>query len=92
LVFSLKIGIAEHGFMRYYDEKSLFDFSNGGFSNATGNFTQVVWKSSTRVGCGISCDGKFCFGTCSYSPAGNHQGKFRDNVEREQLQIYEIVL
>jgi len=40
----LKIGIAEHDFMRHYDEKSLFDFDNDGFSNATENFTQVVWK------------------------------------------------
>ena len=30
--------------------------TRAGFSEATGHFTQVVWASSARVGCGV----KYC--------------------------------
>lgn len=46
-----------------------------------GHFTQVVWKSSTKFGCGqaLSEWGK-SFIVCNYSPAGNVQGHFDANV------------
>jgi uncharacterized protein YkwD len=72
---------------RWYNEKSIYSYSHPGFSKATGHFTQLVWKSTTRLGCGyVSCDGKN--GTpgkylvCEYSPAGNvvNEGFFEENV------------
>ena len=31
-----------------------YDFAKGTFGYGTGHFTQVVWKGSTELGCGIS--------------------------------------
>lgn len=53
------------------------------------HWTQVVWKSTTEIGCSISsCDGIFGpeYGTatlvvCLYGPAGNVVGEAPDNVE-----------
>jgi Cysteine-rich secretory protein family len=55
-----------------------------GFSEATGEFTQLVWKATTEVGCaasscgsqmlpGFSSDGntQVWFFICEYAPAGN---------------------
>ncbi|KAL3235048.1 Uncharacterized protein RNJ44_02836 [Nakaseomyces bracarensis] len=66
----------------WYDEISQYDYANPGFSEATGHFTQVVWKGSTQVGCGIkTCGGVWGdYVICSYNPAGNVIGSFPENV------------
>ncbi|MDJ0677490.1 MAG: CAP family protein [Calothrix sp. MO_167.B42] len=65
----------------WYDEDEDYDYNNPGFSSQTGHFTQVVWKNSTKVGCGKakSVDGKV-FVVCNYDPPGNVQGQFSQNV------------
>ncbi|CCC68846.1 hypothetical protein NCAS_0B07620 [Naumovozyma castellii] len=68
----------------WYNEISSYDYSNPGFSENAGHFTQVVWKSSTQVGCGIkdcSATGWGSYVICSYNPAGNFIGEFAENVE-----------
>ena len=39
----------------WYSEISQYDWSDPGFKNTTGHFTQVVWKGSTSLGCDVSC-------------------------------------
>lgn len=80
---NLAIGYGIEGAVEaWYDEIKYYDYNNPGFSGSTGHFTQVVWKSSTEVGCGI----KNCGSTwgdyviCSYKPAGNVIGEFPENV------------
>jgi len=73
------------GIKLWTDEASDYDPTNPQPSH----FTQVVWKSSTQVGCAVStCSGIFdaSFGkaqyyTCEYSPPGNYIGEFAQNVQ-----------
>lgn len=75
----------------WYEEvkKYIFDFDSNdrtededNFKRGTGHFTQLVWASSKRIGCGIGVadsDKKF-FGVANYDPAGNYLGDFDNNV------------
>lgn len=69
----------------WYNEVKKYDFGNPGFSMQTGHFTQVVWKDSSKVGCGKAKakDGKV-FVVCNYDPPGNFQGRFPQNVQPAQ--------
>ncbi|KAK6199564.1 PR-1-like protein, partial [Scheffersomyces amazonensis] len=41
----------------WYNEISLYNFADPGFSESTGHFTQVVWKGTSRLGCArVICD------------------------------------
>lgn len=65
-----------------------------GFSEKTGHFTQLVWKATTDVGCGVAdCSANLgesgkAFGwflVCEYWPPGNvvgdHNEYFKENVQ-----------
>jgi hypothetical protein len=66
-----------------------YDWDRPGYSPGTGSFTQVGWKSADRLGCGRAAgkpDGGESYRTCivcSYGPAENVIGQFRENVGRE---------
>jgi uncharacterized protein YkwD len=70
----------------WYDEVNSYDYSNPeGSLDSTGHFTQVVWKGSTQVGFGAAqvtgSDGSITvYVVCQYTPPGNMQGAFADNV------------
>merc|ERR1712038_354611 len=70
----------------WYAEERLYDYYAGMGSPDTGHFTQVVWRSSTKLGIGIGkgkVDNMFCTWIVGrYSPAGNVQGHYRENVMR----------
>lgn len=78
------------------DERALYSWkgTQTGFTEATGHFTQLVWKDTTSVGCaavdchdvsGSNIDGVFL--VCEYWPAGNIVGDndqyFEDNVGKQ---------
>jgi uncharacterized protein YkwD len=64
----------------WYDEVARYRFPDGGFSMATGHFTQVVWRGTTHVGCGRSRCKDLDIWVCEYDPPGNWEGQYRDNV------------
>ena len=65
----------------WYGEIANYNFDTPGFSLTTGHFTQVVWRASTELGCGLAaCPGMDEFYVCRYAPAGNVEGAFEQNV------------
>jgi hypothetical protein len=59
----------------WYDEIKLYNFDSPGYSDATGHFTQLIWKSSTGIGLGMGqgISGKWNSFYCvaQYTPPGN---------------------
>jgi uncharacterized protein YkwD len=69
----------------WYEEIEEHNFSNPDFSEQTGHFTQVVWRTSKQLGCGVaSCRGNH-FWVCRYSPPGNVSGQFGRNAPKPCL-------
>ncbi|CAF3603476.1 unnamed protein product [Rotaria socialis] len=66
----------------WYDEIKQYNFNSGGFSSATGHFTQVVWKGSRKLGMGVaySNGGRSAYVVAQYTPPGNYMGRFTANV------------
>jgi uncharacterized protein YkwD len=64
----------------WYNEKSKYDFKRPGFYSNTGHFTQVVWKGTTRIGCGLATCGAVRLLVCRYWRPGNIAGQFPQNV------------
>jgi uncharacterized protein YkwD len=71
----------------WYSEVAFYSYQKPRFSSATGHFTQLVWRSTQKIGCAsVACNGRQ--GTqgdylvCEYSPAGNvvNPGYFAENV------------
>lgn len=71
----------------WYDEARFYNYNRPGFSSATGHFTALVWKSTTKLGCGsarCSSLSNRVILVCNYQPAGNivNAGFFVANVLR----------
>jgi len=66
----------------WYNEVSLYNFDNPGYSSATGHFTCLVWLTSTRFGMGISINQSTGQAYISFNtfPPGNIIGQFQQNV------------
>ncbi|MBS1578979.1 MAG: hypothetical protein JST29_05000 [Bacteroidetes bacterium] len=43
--------------------------------NVVGHFTQIIWKTTTQVGCAIATNGNNDYLVCRYFPAGNWIGE-----------------
>ena len=60
----------------------LYDYADPGFSGDTGHFTQLVWKSTTKLGCASSqaSESGNWYVVCNYEKPGNMLGDFENNV------------
>ena len=65
---------------RYDKEKSLYDYQNPGFKKEYSAFTQVVWKSTTKIGCAYKIVESAIFIVVKYAPPGNILGMFGSQV------------
>lgn len=65
----------------WYSEIKDYNYAHPGFSMKTGHFTQVVWKDSKEIGCGMATSRRGGhYVVCNYNPPGNYQGRFPANV------------
>ena len=62
------------------DEKQYFkpgvfpDVSTTGDWSKVGHYTQMIWPTTTTIGCAIHSDTKYDWTVCRYSPPGNRDG------------------
>jgi len=79
----------ETGIAGWYDEIKDWSFaSSASTGGVTGHFTQMVWTSTTKVGCGYNaaCTNKFGGSfknnaiVCRYKDAGNFHGQYAAKV------------
>ena len=65
--------------MDWYEEYVDYDFKSD-YIPGTGHFTQIVWKESQYLGCGLGSSEGYYVVTCNYFPMGNIVGNFSQNV------------
>lgn len=66
----------------WYSERKSYDVNN---PQSAGHFTQMLWKSSTKVGCGVSRGDYGTVVVCNYEPAGNVANAFANNVNTNKI-------
>ena len=59
----------------YFIEASFPDVSTTGNWRTVGHYTQMIWRNTTEVGCGVARGGGYDFLVCRYSPQGNYMGE-----------------
>jgi len=62
------------------NEVALYSYPDAAFSEATGHFTQLVWKVTNQVGCGRAFCSNGWLVFCEYMPWGNVAGAFHEQV------------
>ena len=55
----------------WYAEVKSYKFQDPVWSKAVGHFTQLVWKGSKQIGCGVASCANENYWVCRYSPSGN---------------------
>ena len=72
----------------WYNEIKNYNFSQPGFTIDSSHFSQLVWKETTKMGCGASVkdDGATYKVVCNYYTAGNIvDANKSDNLEKTQF-------
>ena len=68
----------------WYNEIAFYNYDDPGFTLNTAHFTQVIWKATTKMGCGASVktDGVTFKVVCNYYVAGNivNANQYSENV------------
>lgn len=50
----------------WYNEIKMYNYKKPGFNAKTGHFTQMIWKATTKVGCGCAKKGKSTYMLVNY--------------------------
>ncbi|KAF8091816.1 hypothetical protein N665_0435s0016 [Sinapis alba] len=57
----------------WVNEKANYDYPSNTCNGVCGHYTQVVWRKSTRIGCGKArCNNGGTIISCNYDPPGNY--------------------
>ncbi|CAL8078852.1 unnamed protein product [Orchesella dallaii] len=64
----------------WYSESEDYNFYSEDFQPEKQNFSQMVWQSSQEFGFGLARNGNWTAGCALYSPSGNVNGAFLENV------------
>nr|DAD38891.1 TPA_asm: hypothetical protein HUJ06_013213 [Nelumbo nucifera] len=62
----------------WVNEKQFYDYNSNSCAagKVCGHYTQVVWRSSVRLGCAkVHCNNGWDFVICNYAPRGNYVGQ-----------------
>lgn len=60
---------------RQYFRPGIFpDVSTTGDWSKVGHYTQMIWPTTTKLGCAIHSDARYDWTVCRYSPPGNRDG------------------
>ncbi|CEF71329.1 CAP domain-containing protein [Strongyloides ratti] len=75
-------GSVENTVKNWYNEINKYDYNKPEFSTETRDFTALIWKSTTEVGCAVtkSKKTKRTYICCKYNKPGNINGLFKENV------------
>lgn len=76
-----------------YSEVNKYNYDNSESNkktNLVNEFTQIVWKNTKFIGCGIAHSKYDYWGVCIYSPAGNIAGSYSINVLKPTVSADEI--
>jgi len=52
-----------------------YDYGSNGCRGMCGHYTQIVWRATKRVGCGVARAGGREVWVCNYDPPGNTVGE-----------------
>ena len=65
----------------WYEESSKYNFDSNIGIKGTYNFTQMIWKNTKKIGCGIGQKNEENYIiVCFYYPRGNIEEQYKDNV------------
>lgn len=74
--YSAQQMVASWAAERLYFHPGVFPaVSRTGHWSAVGHYSQMIWPTTTHIGCGIASGPRFDFLVCRYSPAGNIDGR-----------------
>lgn len=65
---------------RWYSENDKHVYTEEPTTLKAGNFTQMIWKSTTHLGVGIAKNGEKMYLVANYNPRGNFAGQFLKSV------------
>src|ERR671932_283901 len=60
---------------QYFIANSAFPNTCKGGWQKCGHYTQIIWKNTTEVGCGLAKGTQMDYLVCQYNPPGNFQGQ-----------------